>query len=131
MRIYNRKANKEIKNYLIATKNKIDVKAGNCRFNYRCQYNAVHEAIENNQDKIAMCVYLHGEYPIIHFLNIGNNGEFVDNTLGHWSSNHDYFLIKYINKEDYFDVDKIFDSYRREIRKNLTFFTRLMSNTEF
>jgi hypothetical protein len=50
----NEKANKEIVTYILSNLNKISVKSGQCRFNFRCHNNAVNDAIVNNESKIAM-----------------------------------------------------------------------------
>ena len=47
-------ADKIVENFVKATYNKIDVKSGNCRFNQKCHLNSVHEALNNNEDKLAM-----------------------------------------------------------------------------
>jgi hypothetical protein len=131
MKLLNRKAKLEVISYLRATKNKMDVRAGKCRFNYKCQCNSVHEAINKKHDKIAMCVYISGDYPIIHFVNVNKKGKFTDNTLGNWVKNYEFFFIKYVDDVDYFNVDDVFTKYRKELRRQLTFFTRLMSDVEF
>ncbi len=55
MDFINEKAKKIIKNMVITTLPKISVIGGKCRFNYKCHVNAVHDAINENHDKIAMC----------------------------------------------------------------------------
>lgn len=131
MNFLNHKAQLEIICHLRATKDKIDVRPGKCRFNYRCQNNAVHEAINLHQDKVAMCVYIDEGYPIIHFVNVSRKGIFTDNTLGNWAPNYEFFLIKYVDSVDYFNINDVFLSYRKELRRKLTFFTRLFSDINF
>ena len=131
MKKFDKRAKKEIIDYLRGTKDRIEVKPGKCRYNFRCQYNAVHEAIEQKQKRIAMAMYIDEGYPIIHFLNVDRRGKFIDNTLGHWSTQNEYFFIKYIDEVDYFKVDSIFTSYRKELQRKLTFFTRLFSDIQF
>lgn len=131
MNILNNKANSEVINYLRGTKDKIGVLPGKGRFNYKCHFNAVHEAINKKEKRVAMCMLINGEYPGIHFVNVNKDGEFTDNTLGNWVENYEYFLIKYIDDVDYFNIDDVFISYQKELRKKLSFFTRIMSNVEF
>lgn len=111
-------AKQRIKRFIENNYERIDVKGGNCRFNYKCHLNTVHEAIENKQNKLAMCIYMDDDYPIIHFVNC-NKDEFIDNTLGHWATQYDYYLIKYIEKKDFFNIVKIFLQYRQELRNKL------------
>ena len=127
MEILNNKAQKEIYQYIISHFKTIEVKPGKCRFNYKCQTNAVHEAVKYNHKKIAMCVYMDNGQPIIHFLNY-NKGKFVDNTLGEWSRCYNYYFIKWINKEDFWDVNTIFTAFRNDLGRKLTWWTRILSD---
>ena len=110
---------------------KVSVSSGACRFNYRCQMNAVHEALEGGHDKIAMCYYIDNGRPIIHFLNVLPDGTYVDNTLGRWSEIFTYYLVRYIPKEEFFKVNSIFSDYRKEIRKWIPLYIRVISSVEF
>jgi hypothetical protein len=127
MNYNNYKAQQEIANYTIANYEKIKVKAGKCRYNFRCQYNSVHEAKKNKHKKLAMCIYLDDGYPIIHFINY-NKGKFVDNTLGEWSSRVDFYFVRWISDEEMWQIDTIFTTFRKELRKTLSWWTRLTSD---
>ena len=116
---------------VIATMNKINVKSGVCRYNFRCQYNAVHDALNENHERIAMCFYIDGSYPIIHFVNYDNDGNYIDNTFGRWSETQDYYLIRIIKKTDFFSVDEIFTAYGKELKRNLPFYVRWFSSIEY
>ena len=131
MGYFNDLASKQVINRVTSTYSKIQVKDGVCRYNHRCQYNSVHDAINDGEDKVAMCLCVHGDYCMIHFVNVSSSGEFTDNTLGHWGSRYDYYLIKYINKDDFFDIDDIFISFRKELKRGLSFWVRLFNNEEF
>jgi len=131
MKLLNNKANTEVVNMVRATKNKINIISGNGMFNARCHENAVHAAIGNKDKKIAMCVCVDGDFTMIHFVNVDSDGVFTDNTLGYFSGEYEYFLIKYIDDVDFFNIHDIFKSYRKEIRKGLSFIVRLLSNIEF
>lgn len=134
MDLLNDKAKEIINNIILSTLPKINVISGTCRYNFRCQHNAVHDAINEKHDKIAMCFYLDKDdnCPIIHFINVNaNNTIFIDNTLGNWSSQYDYYLIKYIDKDSFFKVNTIFTEYRKELQNKLPFIVRLLSNLEF
>jgi hypothetical protein len=123
----NDKAEKEIKNKVFAEYKKIKVKPGKCRYNYRCQMNAVHEASKKGDKKIAMCIYLDDNYPVIHFINY-KKGKFTDNTLGQWATLNEYYFVKWIHEDDFWNVNNIFISYRKELRKSLSWWVRLTSN---
>ncbi len=129
--IFNDRAQSEIRNMIISELEKIQIKAGLCRFNNRCHLNSVHDAIEAKQDKLAMCfcVPKKGSGSFIHFINIDSKGAYIDNTLGHWSRKYDYYLIKIIIENEFFNVENIFAAYRKNIRSRLGFFTRIFSNT--
>lgn len=117
---------------ILKTMPKINVKSGNCRYNFRCHYNSVHEALNNNDEKIAMVFYFIGtNKPILHFVNVDKNGIFTDNTIGRWSEIYDYYLIKYIKKEKFFNIDNIFANYRKKLKEYLPFYVRILSDIEF
>ena len=128
--LLNKVAQKQLKNMVLSTYNKIEVNVGECHYNYKCHVNAVHHACVNGDDKIALTYYIHDGLPIIHFLNY-HNGKYICNTLGHWIVSKDFYLVKYINKEDFFYVDNIFGIFRKETRRKLSFWVRLFSNQEF
>ena len=52
--IFNNAARRIVENMVTATLPKINVKSGKCRYNFRCQMNAVHDALNSGQDKIAI-----------------------------------------------------------------------------
>lgn len=130
MNFLNEAAKKEVLNKVVYSLPKIIVKAGRCRYNFRCQMNAVHEAIRKKDDKIVMCFYIDQDYPIIHFLNY-RKGKYIDNTFGEWTKTYNYHFIKFIDKADFFSVDQFFTAYRKELRQNLSFWNRVFSNIEF
>lgn len=123
----NQKARKFFTTYTIANFDKIKVKAGKCRYNFRCQYNAVHEAKKAGDSRIALAIYVDGDYPIIHFLNYQNE-EFIDNTLGEWSQRLDYYFVKWIEEEDMWNVDVIFDALRADLRNKLSWWLKITSD---
>jgi hypothetical protein len=89
--------------------------------------NAVHEAVKNKDKKIAMCVYMDGGQPIIHFINY-RKGKFIDNTLGEWSRRYNYYFIKFIDKENFWDVNVFFTAFNNDIGRKLNWWTRLTSD---
>lgn len=131
MKLLNDKARKLVLQMIRANLQLVEVESGLCRFNFRCADNAVHDAIQNDNEKIAMVFYIDGQFPIIHFINVSSGGELIDNTLGNWSSQYEYYLIRYINKNTFFNIHSVFINYRKELRKNLPFFVRLFSNEDF
>ena len=132
MNLLNNKADKFILNYVKTNLSKINVTSGKCRFNLLCHYNAVHEALNHNEDKIAMCFYVdEDKSPILHFINVDNKNVFIDNTFGRWSETYEYYLIKYIDKDSFFNVNNIFKEYREELNQKLPLYIRLLSNIKF
>jgi hypothetical protein len=132
MKLFDTTAKSIIENMVIATLPKITVKSGVCRYNFRCQMNAVHDALNDDQDKIAMCFYMNNSnYPTIHFLNIDSDGNYIDNTLGRWSETYDYYLVRIIEKESFFTINDIFTAYRKELRRQLPFYIRWFNDCEF
>lgn len=129
--LFDDKAKEIVKNMIITTMPKINVISGLCRYNYRCHLNAVHDALNNNQDKLAMCFYFEDNHPIIHFVNIDNDNNYIDNTLGRWSEKYEYYLIRTIEKESFFDISDIFTAYRNELKSKLPFYVRWFAECDF
>lgn len=127
MKLNNSKARKQISHYILENYDEIKVSPGKCRFNFKCHNNAVHEAKKNQHKKLAMCVYFDDGYPIIHFINY-KKGKFIDNTLGEWSSQVDFYFIDWIYDRDMWNIDNIFSDFRVKLGENLSWWVRLTSN---
>ena len=39
---------------IVSTKERIEVEAGKCRYNFRCHMNTAHEALENKHDTFSL-----------------------------------------------------------------------------
>lgn len=115
---FNKQSHKYVMREIIPQLQQINVIGGSCRYNYQCHRNVVHDAIAKSEDEIALVFYI-DEQPIIHFLNVDKDGNYVDNTLGVWCEQFDFYLIKHINKDDFFNVNKIFTEYRLELNQKL------------
>lgn len=131
MELFYNQAKLKIKNFATTNLQKINVLPGTCRYNFRCHNNAVHDAINEQQNEIAMCIYIDNNYPVIHFLNIDKDGNYIDNTLGNWAVTYQYYLVKHISKSDFFNIITIFKAYRIDLRKKLPLYIRLFSNIQF
>ena len=124
------KSDRLILEYIISTYPRIKVNPGSCRFNLRCADNSVHEAIQNSDDCIAMCFYIDRGQPIIHFINC-SKGEFIDNTLGNWASQYEYYMVKNISSEDFYNVHEIFLAFRNKVRKMIPFYIRWFIDSDY
>ena len=130
MHLFNDKARNIIKNKIISEHNKIEVKPGKCRWNFRCSFNSVHEAVRKKEKKVAMVMYFDGDHPIIHFINY-KKGLYTDNTLGEWSCQYEYYFIKFITKEDFWNINHIFTKYRNTLQNYLPFWIRIFNTETF
>jgi hypothetical protein len=126
MKWLDKRAAKELEDYVRATYRRISVKAGACRFNYRCYNNAVHDALRNGDEAVAMVVYIEDGYPIVHFVNV-HEGEYTDNTLGEWSQRYDCYLVRHVGHDEFWDSEMILRKFRGFMGRNLRFVTRLFS----
>lgn len=106
----------------------IKVKPGTCRFNYQCHSNSVHEAVINHDNEIAMVVYFDDGEPCVHFINVYDNDDYVDNTLGVWAERMEMYLIRKISKDEFYDVYKIHNSYRMYLKRLLPFWLQIFHN---
>jgi hypothetical protein len=71
----------------------IDVRAGHGLFNNRCHFNAVQYAYENSLSSFNFCICVSKQNDEIFLHYINNHDGFVDNTLGFYSKNFDYYLM--------------------------------------
>jgi len=103
---------KRVVKYVKANYTRIPVKSGTCRLNYKCQLNAIHDAVTAGDKSIAMCVYIDADgEPVIHFLN-KKGSVYTDNTLGYWSHENQYYLVREIKKVEFNNVSGLFTSLR-------------------
>jgi len=131
MKIFNKKAERLIQQYIIATYQKVAVKAGECRYNYVCHLNTVHDAINANHTQVAMCLVMDGDVSYIHFVNVLHDGSLEDNTLGYWATKVDFYLVRYVERESFDDITDIFYYFQKELRKQLPWVVRVFNRTEF
>lgn len=124
MFLIDNKVRKYICDQIVSELTEISVKAGDCRFNYNCHKNATHIAETNNDEYIVCSIYIDNGYPIIHFLNIDNDGNYIDNTLGIHTLIYKHYYWKKIYRVDYFDIDNVFYNLRREIKNGLPWYYR-------
>jgi len=102
----------------------IKVKSGECRYNFRCQHNAVHQALANKDENIAMVFYrqksdTNNRSYFIHFLNVDKKGKYTDNTLGENSIYWEYRFVRLIPSREFNRINDLFIEYRTEICKQL------------
>jgi len=126
-----KKSTQRIKDYVINNCEKISVKGGRCRYNFRCQMNAVNDALNSNQPTLGMCVCINDKNCFIHFVNISKNNTYIDNTLGQWSMTYNYYLIKIIEKKDFMNINDIFTKFRKELHQKLPLYLRVVNTVEF
>jgi hypothetical protein len=142
MKYFDQKARRFIADYTKANYEQISVEPGECRFNLMCHMNAVHEAIDDNEKEIALCIYFIKCYkpnqiqPIIHFVNVTETealryGYYTDNTIGHFCVNYKYYIVRYIDKADFMNIDNVFANFRKELRSKLPWWLRLLSKVNF
>lgn len=124
----NTKAQDIIKEFTKNTYKKIKVVPGKCRYNYKCHLNSVHDAIVKKDKKVAMCLCIQRGEVYIHFINY-HNGKFVDNTLGVWSATNDYYFVRWIKEDEFFEITSIFISFRGFLQRQLPWWIRI-TNTE-
>ncbi len=128
MNFNNHKAQKEIYNRVLSQYSTIQVKPGKGLWNFRCQYNSSHFALKGKHKKLAMCMCVESNGSVfIHFVNY-HKGKFMDNTLGEWSKQYEYYFVRWIDKSDFLNVDFIFGAFRKELRNNLSWWVKLTSD---
>lgn len=126
------KYQEKINSFIKSTYEPIEVKPGKCRYNFRCHQNSVHDAINKKDKKIAMvmCISKDESYCFIHFVN-KRKGKYIDNTLGVWAVEYDFYLVRHIKKDDFFNVITIFQDYRKYLKGLVPWWVKLYKNVEF
>lgn len=114
-----------IEHYIRSNYQMVEVNPGQCRYNYQCHSNSVHEATVLGHKEIALVVYFEGNEPTVHFINVDNEGKFVDNTLGVWCEKTEMYLIRKISKMEFYDVYMIHNSFRMHLKNMLPFHLRI------
>ena len=116
------KANTLIADYVRANYENKHVIPGDCRYNFHCHANAVHDAVKAGHKRIAMVVYVEENAPVIHFINELPTGELQDNTLGYWSKNCIYYFVRWVNESEFDDVFKIHMAFRDTLKRLLPWY---------
>ena len=132
IRLLNKKAEREIYNLARIKYDKIEVFPGEGGFTGRCQHVAAHHATKNADKSIAVVLYANkgSQELFLHVINYCNKKKkYVDNSLGHWTGQFDYYLVKTVS-EDFFSINELYRQIFLNIRKDLSFLTRLLSTNE-
>lgn len=130
MEYFDKKADEIWTNKIISKYKKIEVLPGKCRFNFRCHNNAVHEAIRNKDEKIAVVFYLDDGGPVLHFVNY-RDGKFIDNTLGEWAAFNPYYFVRWIEAQQFNrEALHVFDAIRIEWGNMIPWYWRWLVNTQ-
>lgn len=130
MKLFHKRARKDLKKFT-ATLERITVNAGVCRYNFKCHMNAVHDALQDEQKWIAVCIAEEDGFQFIHFVNYDPIDGYVDNTLGFWSQNQKYYLYTHVYKADFRKIDAIFTNVRNDLKSRLSFWPRYFSRIQF
>ena len=111
--------------------NKNDMQLGDLYFNYRCHMNAVQYIKTNKADEVYLCVYIEDNYPIVHFIN-KKEDKYIDNTLGWYYEQLDYYIIKRVSEEEYINIwDLLTDTQKNLIEANSNTILRKMCGIKF
>lgn len=110
----------------------IKINPGKCRYNNRCHLNSVNDAYEMKVYRVALVLTMMDKgFPIVHMVNIDKEGRYVDNTLGIWSTyNRKYYFVKYIEKNDLFNVGSILGDYKKELETMIPYLIRRFSDID-
>ena len=119
MKYFDKKAERIWLDYIITNLDIIEVVPGKCRYNYECHRNTIHEACVKDEEKIAVVFTVNRNEQSLHYVNYDGK-KYIDNTLGVWSGEFEYYLVRYITKSQFFSnglliFDKILDQYRKMI----------------
>lgn len=97
---------------LIPTEN---MKLGDGIFNNRCQMNSVQKVKEGNAEEVYAVLALNTDDVIVHFINLDNEGHYIDNTLGFKFTEYEYYLIKKVDISDHHKMDTVLMDLKRNL----------------
>lgn len=101
---------KDVCNYITSRFERIEVNPKQGLFNYKCFYNAVEFAKNNEGYDVVEVMYIGGKYPILHYINRNKEtSEFLETTLGHRTETVRYYYIKTIPDKEWLEIGTIFD----------------------
>lgn len=121
----------DAKNYFIANFQRIPQDQfipGRSVHNHSCYYNAIQHASQSGNGcqvkmtaHLVYCVENVGscDAQFLHMINKTEDGKFIDNTLGFFQQNHDYYYIKECQPESYRVVWDWFEEMRKRFLKIL------------
>lgn len=99
-----------IRNYITSRHERIEVQPKQGLFNYKCFYNAVEFAKNNEGYEVVEVMFIDGKYPILHYINRHTESrEFFETTLGHQSEKLRYYYVKTIPHIEWLEIGTLFD----------------------
>lgn len=124
------KFNRKIRDFCDSQYKLINVEPGELNFYYKCHLTSTHYAIKNGDKKLALVMYRDKKSmrPCVHFVNYTNK-KFVDNSLGNWSSQYEYRFIRWVAKEEFFDVDNILGDTQKFFKNKANLIEKLFAYT--
>ena len=118
---YKKKLKQRIENYCETNYQKVSrdqMKMGKGIFNQRCQLNAVQQVKEGLMKQVYLCIcFSESCYPIVHFINKDNEGNYIDNTLGFEYEKYEYYIIREIDESEFLKTDSILMNTKKSLIK--------------
>lgn len=135
--MYREKVLQRIREYCFTNYPKIDekdIKMGEAPFNYKCHINTVQKVKEGKAEDVYLCVaiYKNDRTDIcVHFINRDKKGKFVENTWGWCLEDYNYYLIRKVNKGEYYRIGDILQYTKRTlINLNSTWLGRFINRVD-
>lgn len=92
----------------------ISVEPGIWNPNFLCHFNAVTQALEVGEENVVVTICFNKSNLFLHFINT-QGGKFIDNTLGDVSKQFSYLLVRFVSRNDFYKIEKIFISLRNKL----------------
>ena len=97
-----------VSNYVRTNLKKISVQPKAGLFNYRCYYNAVEYARNNTDCAIAEVIYIDEGQPILHYINVDKDGNFLETSLGFLSEELEYYFVNTVDESEWLKIHNRF-----------------------
>ena len=127
---FTKKFKEKIIHYMMNNYKKIDVEPGAINYYLKCHLVSTHYAIKNGDKELALVLSLNknNNWPVVHFINYNGNN-FIDNSYGHLNLIYDYYLIKMITKDQFFNTSNILIRYQKKFSNMSNFLEKIFADT--
>lgn len=84
-------------------------------YNNSCMYNAVNKCMSGESAAVVECVVVDSDKVTAHYINMQEDGSFIDYTLGWHYSGCDYRLVRYVPQTEWGSINRSLINLKKKI----------------